>query len=487
MTFTSTLFIFLFLPITLILYYSIRGKARDYLLLLASLLFYTFGEPKMVFLLIGSIAINYSLCLLFKYCNTSIKRNLLIIVLLLWNLGLLFHYKYLSFFTSTVNGLFHTSFAVGNVALPLGISFFTFRAISYCLNVFWEMTSAQTNPLNLALYISFFPQVSMGPITDYRDFEPQFGNRELEFDNIISGVKRIIIGLFKKLVIANGIGPMVDAVFISGSSGRSVVSAWLGIIGYLIQLYYDFSGYSDIAIGIGNLFGFRTPENFNYPYASRNVTEYWSRWHITLGKWLNNYIYTPLFRTLQTRGKSRTLCDFIALLATWLFSGFWHGAAWHYVVFGLYYFVFIAIEHKVTELKKKRRKRLGLKKTPATPLESFLSHFYFFIVLLFGQLLFRIEHLSDFVPYFSNMFGILGNGFFDAKAGYYLTENWILLLCGLIFCFPLVPHLKRILSSYAAVEKAIPIFSTAMYILLALVSISYAFSDSYQSFIYFQF
>lgn len=486
MTFTSLEFLFLFFPVTLAGYYLINSNLRNIFLLIVSLIFYSVGEPVMIGLLITSIVVNYVLGLLLarNWSHIAIKY-IWLISMLIWNFGLLFYYKYYVFALENVNGLFGTNITIPQIIQPLGISFFTFRTISFCLDVYWGTVPIQKNFIDVALYICFFPQVTMGPISKYNDFSSQL-KRKFDLDLFLDGIKRIIIGLSKKLIIANNIGGVVDAVFALHGDERSVVLSWIGILGYLIQLYYDFSGYSDIAIGIGQLFGFKMPENFNYPFVSKTVVEYWSRWHITLGTWLKNYLYTPIFRACQNKNIDINVCNILALLGVWLFAGIWHGAGWNFVCYGLYYFAFIVFERLVEDYKKKKRKRLKLKKEPETMKQKICAHVYFFAVLIFGQLLFRSADLRSFGEYFKSMFGLSGNVFFDSKTYFYWLQSIVLFIIGWIFAFPVTEKIKCKLTGNAG-NWAITIVTPIMYGMLLIISIAFAMTDTYQSFIYFQF
>lgn len=495
MSFTSTFFLFLFFPLSVAGYYLIRSELRKLFLLIASIAFYAVGEPKLVLLLLISILVNYGFGLLIgKVRTVKVLGGLILFLSLAWNFGVLFYYKYLAFAVLTINQLFGSNLLIPEIALPIGISFFTFRTVSYCVEVYWQTCPAQKNLISLALYISFFPQITMGPITKYSVFESQLKNRQVSFDLFVEGVKKIIVGLAKKLILANQLAVMVDAIFALQDGERTVVAAWLGIIGYLLQLYYDFSGYSDMASGMGNLFGFHTPENFRYPYLSKNVAEFWARWHITLGTWLKDYLYTPVFRSVNgkqipvlNKKVSIQYADYIALLAVWTFAGIWHGAAWKYVLYGYYHCLFIITERIRDNYFKKRRKRLKLKKQPETRLQAAISHVYFLLVIIFGQLLFRVSEASDFFPYAGSMFGTIGNRLNDAFTMYQWGESMVVFLIGILFCFPIVKKARQLAEKYVVAQKIHDLFSPILYILLLVISLSFAITSTYQSFIYFQF
>lgn len=492
MSFTSTFFLFLFFPLSVAGYYMIRSELRNLFLVIVSIVFYAVGEPKLVLLLLASILVNYGFGLWIEKVRTvKVLGGLILFLSLAWNFGVLFYYKYLAFAILNVNQLFGSNLLIPDIALPLGISFFTFRTVSYCVEVYWQTCSAQKNLILLALYISFFPQITMGPITKYSIFEPQLKNRQISFDLFVEGVKRIIIGLAKKLVLANQLAVMVDAIFALQDSERTVVAAWLGIIGYLLQLYYDFSGYSDMAIGIGNLFGFHTPENFQYPYLSKNVAQFWGRWHITLGTWLKDYLYTPVFRSVNgkqipvlNKKVSIQYADYISLFAVWTFAGIWHGASWKYVIYGYYHCLFIITERIRDNYLKKRRKRLKLKKQPETRLQSAISHLYFLVVIIFGQLLFRVSEASDFVPYVGSMFGIVGNTVTNPFSYVLVHDCGIIILISILFCFPIVPKLQKFSSEYILPNKIAGVAEPVAYLGLLVIATAFALTGSYNPFLY---
>lgn len=489
MAFTTMSFLFVFLPLTILGYYLIHPKLKNLFLLAASLAFYAWGEPKFILIFMVSIAANYTIALLINKLENRVDlKRLVLIIALFANVGLLFYYKYLMFAVTTVNQVFGRNISIPNIALPLGISFFTFRSISYILDVYWGTSEAQKNPINAALYISFFPQVSMGPITKSYAFLPQLSERGFHFNKFSDGIRRFILGMAKKLIIADVLSIIVNPIFALPHDERTVIAAWCGVIGYILQLFFDFSGYSDMAIGIGKMFGFDTPENFDYPYMSKGIGEFWGRWHITLGAWLKDYIYTPIFRALLDKKKPVFWCDIFGLLCVWLIAGVWHGAAWHYVAYGLYYFLFIALERTVDYYKKERRKKLKLKKQPETKVEVVLAHIYFVIVLIFGQLLFRVDTLGNYIPYIRTMFGFGGNQFTNQFTNFTLRSSAGLFFIGILFCFPIGKKVKSILEK----NKYLNSFSEYLvqpiaYLALFIVSISYMLISTSNPFLYFNF
>lgn len=418
--------------------------------------------------------------------------GVLLFLSLLWNFGILYYFKYHAFAVRNINSIAGTSIPVPEIALPLGISFFTFRAVSYCVDVCWGAVPAQKSLMRTGLYIAFFPQVSMGPIAEYETFEKQLGKRSVSVEGLAAGCRRAIVGLAKKVILADQLGIVVDAIFEMPDAERTVLAAWLGILGYLFQLYFDFSGYTDMAIGIGGLFGFQTPENFNFPYLSKSVVEFWAKWHITLGDWLKKYLYTPVFRAVTgkplpilKRKIAVQYADYIALFAVWLFAGIWHGAAWHYVAYGLYYCFFIICERVWAQYWKKRRKRLGLKKRPETRLHAAAAHLYFLTVLLFGQLLFRIRDCGAYFPYVQSMFGLSGNLWTDALSAFLLRDSFVLLL---IAAAAATPGPGRVVKRFQAKREALAeTVGDAAALVLLLVCLGYVETGSYNPFLYFNF
>lgn len=481
MAFTSLGFIFLFLPLSVAIYYTlyflgVSTKGLNLLLLIISFVFYASGEPKRMYILLVSIVFNYLFGIgISKTSDCGIIQKCILIISIMYNLGILFYYKYLLM----ANGAL-------SVIMPLGLSYYTFRAVSYCVDVYWEMVTPGDSLINTALYISFFPQISMGPISRYSDFIDQIYHRKTELALFFDGVGRIVTGMFKKLVIADSLAQMINACFGMTESNRSIVFAWLCAIGYLLQLYYDFSGYTDMAIGIGALFGFKIPENFNYPYISMGATEFYNRWHITLGAWLRDYIYIPVYRACQNRKMKKMTCYLMGILLVWLFSGIWHGVGIKTICWGLYYFVFIALERIYEDHKKRKLKKMGLKKQNSTFVQKCFSHLYGFFIFLFGQLLFRSASLEQFLGFVLSMFGLTGNRVSQLEVSYYFRQNIILLLLGGILSMPIIPFLKK---RFFTEKRTISfeILKIPLYGAMLVISLAFAFTNTYQSFVYFQF
>ncbi len=462
MIFSSTLFLFIFLPLTLLIYYAIPKKyvmAKNIELLIASLIFYAWGEPKNVLLMLLSIAANYLFGrLLEKYDENKTIRKIVLIISVVFNLGMLFYFKYLGFFTG----------GRISIILPIGISFFTFQIMSYTIDVYLRNVKAQRDPFKLALYISLFPQLIAGPIVRYIDIEKELACRTYDIDKIFKGVTRFSVGLAKKVVISNTVGLLADNIFKLDPTLMSSATGWLGAIAYTLQIYFDFSGYSDMAIGLGHMMGFNFIENFNYPYISKSVQEFWRRWHISLSSWFRDYLYIPLGG--NRKGKDRT---YINLLIVFACTGFWHGAAWNFLVWGLFHGFFLVIE------------RIGFKKV-LDKIPSFIGHIYTMLIAILGWVLFRAETMGKAWQYICTMFRFSDWGWSKAVAqldGYTL----VILVLGVVCSFPIVPTLREKLRKYNWGETAVSVIGGVSMITLLLLSIFCLTGSDYNPFIYFRF
>ncbi|MBQ8956641.1 MAG: MBOAT family protein [Lachnospiraceae bacterium] len=476
MSFTSLEFIFVFFPLCVAGYYILPKRCRNVFLLAASLIFYAAGEPGRMYILVLGIIVNYIFGILLSGNSRSANlRRAVLILSFIYNFGILFYYKYLMY-----------RYGASNVSLPLGLSFFTFRTVSYCLDVYWEMMPANKSLSDVALYISFFPQISMGPISRYTDFAGDMYDRNFDAEEFFDGIKRIIAGLFKKLVIADTLLGTINLSFGMDADKRSVSLAWLGLIAFLIQLYFDFMGYTDIAIGIGKLFGFRLPENFDHPYAAESVTDFWNRWHMTLGIWMKNYIYIPIFRACQLKKFKQIRCYLLASLGVWLFVGAWHGVGMKTIYYGLYYYVLIAGERLYADWKKARRKRLGLKKKPQSLPSKIGAHVYMIIAIFIGQLLFRCESLGQYGDYILSLLHLSGNTLTQTETAFYLRQDAVPVLMGIIFSMPVVPYAVKKIKERGG-EKIISILTPVVYGVMLITAFSFAFTSTYRSFVYFQF
>lgn len=467
MSFSTPVFLFLFFPLTILGYYLIHPKLRNAFLLMASLAFYAWGEPEFIVVFAAAILFNYLAGLLLgKLRELKNSKRMVMILALVVNIGLLFYYKYLIFGTEIVNGVFNAGLEIKEIALPLGISFFTFRSISYILDVYWGTSEAQKNPINVALYISFFPQVSMGPITKSDVFLSQLDHRHFDLDTFTDGIKQFIVGMAKKLIIADTLGVIVDPVFSMAASERTVVAAWYGIIGYSLQLYFDFSGYSDMAIGLSKMFGFETPKNFDYPYMATSITDFWRRWHITLGDFFKNYVYFPL-------GGSRKGNVYVNIFIVFLLTGIWHGAAWQFIVWGLWHGLFRLIEMAFKRSKKEFK------------MPSAIKHLYAVAVVAMGWVLFKADSLTSGVKYWGNLIGIGSAGFADSYSIFTFKSELGIFLIGVLFCFPVAKKIWELIQK----KKCLCLFAKnflmpVIYIGLLLICVAYMQIGTYNPFLY---
>lgn len=465
MVFSSAVFLWLFLPVVFILNYFVKKEYSNGLLLIASLIFYAWGEPVLVLLMMVSILVNWIVGLIIGKTDRGAIRKTALIIGVLCDLGILGYYKYAGFIVSIINGVFRREILTDPmIALPIGISFFTFQAISYIADVYKGDTEASTRLVNVALYISFFPQLIAGPIVKYRDINTQIEDRTISWIAVSAGFKRFIYGLAKKVLISNVLGLCVDTIYAYDITLIDGKTAWIGALLYTFQIYYDFSGYSDMAIGLGKMFGFDIPENFNYPYLSRSISEFWRRWHISLGSWFREYVYVPLGG--NRKGKVRT---YVHLAVVFFLTGLWHGADFSFIVWGLYHGFFSIAE------------RLGLKKI--LDKSRIISTIYCFAVVNFGWVLFRADDMLTALRYIARMtmpwrhadLSILPWNYMDNKTIFV----WICAVIGMGI-MKLVP--ERIICRWR--DSVIEAIYCVLLLILSLASIA---SDTYNPFIYFQF
>lgn len=468
MVFSNSFFIFAFLPVTMAGYYLLLPwrKMQNIWLVLVSLFFYAWGEPRLVLLMLLSIVMNYIFGLwIDRRRGDTVKEKGIIVLMLFYNLSLLFVFKYMNF----VCGILGLELSGWNITLPIGISFYTFQAISYVIDVYRGQGEVQKNPLNVALYIAFFPQLIAGPIVRYQTIADQIEHRKESWSDFSDGVERFIIGLSKKLILANSFAPIADYAFghISELSG---VSAWIGALCYTFQIYFDFSGYSDMAIGLGKMFGFQFLENFRYPYLSVSVSEFWRRWHISLGSWFRDYVYIPLGGS-RVKTKVRLIGN---LFVVWTLTGIWHGANWTFLLWGLWYFLLLTFE-KMTGIPQNLQKKSG----------KILYYIFTILCVIWGWVLFRADSVQEAFAYIRIML-VPGKEIWDSLAAFWLKDLKVLLLLGVAACTPLVKNCYHIVreSKYYVIGD---VLKTAAYIGLFLVCISYCVNSSYNPFIYFNF
>lgn len=466
MVFSSTIFLCVYLPLVLLGYYICPKKGRNLFLLIVSLVFYAWGEPKYVFLMIFSILVNYIFGrLMDKHRENKKRLKLMLVLSVVIDIGLLSVFKYTDFIITNVNAIFGANFDLLNIALPIGISFYTFQAMSYTIDVYRNDVRVQKNLIDFGMYITMFPQLIAGPIVRYADVQDQLADRSVTTADFSEGVMRFVVGLGKKVLLANQMGAVWSDIYALGGD-VSALMAWTGAIAYTFQIYFDFSGYSDMAIGLGRMFGFKFPENFRYPYQSVSITDFWRRWHITLSTWFKEYLYIPLGG--NRRGLARQALN---LLIVWSLTGFWHGAGWNFVMWGLYYFVILFIE-KLFLLK-------ALDKLP-----KFFRHVYALVLIIIGWVIFASDDVSVLLPYLGSMFG--ANGAIGGMDVYTLLTKAVLLI---ICCIASTELPKKLFLSAAGAmnEKAAFTLKSVLMIALLAMSMILLIGDSYNPFLYFRF
>lgn len=468
MLFSSIVFLFTFLPAVMILYYLLPVRFRNVILLLASLVFYAWGEPVYLFLMLLSILFNY-------FSGLDIARNLQdkraakrsLVFNLIINLAVLGFFKYEGFVLDTLNGILPVHISYHALPLPIGISFYTFQILSYIIDVYRGNVKVQTNLPNFALYVTMFPQLIAGPIVQYADVDEQLASREISRTKFGEGSMYFIRGLAKKVLLANTSGMIFTEVSGLAKDNIAVMTAWLGAFAYMFQIYFDFSGYSDMAIGLGKMFGFEFNMNFNYPYVSKSITEFWRRWHISLSSWFRDYVYIPLGGNRVSKIK-----HIRNLLIVWFLTGLWHGAAWNFAAWGLYYGVILIIEKYLLSPVLDR-------------LPDVVRHIYSIVLVVIGWVLFFSSSFGQAADYIRVMFGAGAHGFADRESMYLLTSNLILWLILIFGSTPLVhfryEHMLR------SKKWNTTIINSVVYAALFIVCIAYLVTETYNPFLYFRF
>ena len=465
MLFSSLTFLFVFLPLTIALYFIVKDKYKNFILLIASLIFYAWGEPKYIVLMLLSIIINYFLAIAIDKSKTS-KRKLLLIITVLVNLGALFVFKYLDFAIVNFNFLFKTNLSCRHLILPIGISFYTFQILSYVIDVYRKKVAVQKNIFTLGTYIALFPQLIAGPIVRYSDVKKQLVSRKHSLEKFCDGFRRFILGFIKKVLIANNVAIIADSVFNAPSEvALTPVVIIVALIAYTLQIYYDFSGYSDMAIGLGKIFGFDFNENFNYPYSATSITDFWKRWHISLTTWFKDYLYIPLGGNRCS--KIKWIRNF---LVVWLLTGLWHGASWNFILWGVFYAIILLTEkqflHKYIE-----------------KLPRFLAWLLMFTVVNIGWLIFRVENMGDLRLIITSFFSPTGTLSDFISNNFSIVPYYIFVIIGLIFMFPISKKIVSKLLSYRYGRLALDIILCLLFVLCIFALIN----SSYNPFIYFRF
>ena len=458
MVFSSILFIFRFLPIAMGIYFLTPKKLKNLSLLILSLIFYSWGEPRYFLLMIASIFVDYFISINIEKNNKNKKIKILLLAIsIIFNVGILFFFKYINFFIENINSIFNMSLNNVKITLPLGISFYTFQTMSYTIDVFLGKVKAEKNIINFGAFVCLFPQLIAGPIVKYIDISKELKNRDINLDEIQEGIRLFILGLGSKILIANNIGSLWNEVETMGFNNISTILAWMGIIAFSLQIYFDFNGYSLMAIGLGKILGFNFPNNFNYPYESRSITEFWRRWHITLGQWFKQYVYIPLGG--NRLGRART---YFNLFIVWFLTGLWHGASYNFILWGLYFFILICIEKNgLLNLLNKHK---------------LISHIYTIFFILVGWVLFAVIDLNQIINFLKKMFIFnAGNEWI-----YYLRNYIITYTIAIIFS---TSFLKKIYNKFVKSN----IVGTIILITIFLLSIAYLVDSSYNPFLYFRF
>jgi len=471
MVFSSVLFLFRFLPAVMICYFLAPGRVKNLILLLGSLVFYAWGEPVYVVLMLFSTVSDYIHGILIDAFRGRKAAKVLLFTSVLINLAILGFFKYADFLITSVNAIAGTAITPLDLPLPIGISFYTFQTMSYSIDVYREKAKVQKNILDFAVFVTMFPQLIAGPIVKYTDVQEDLKFRKPDITAISYGCRRFVMGLAKKVIIANNIGMLWEEIAACDYAGLNVLTAWMGILAFAFQIYYDFSGYSDMAIGLGACLGFHFPENFNHPYMAGSVTDFWRRWHISLGSWFRDYVYIPLGG--NRKGAARQMLN---ILIVWALTGIWHGAGWNFFFWGIWFAVFLIIE------------KVGFKKL-LDHIPKFMGVIYTFLIVMVGWVLFSVEDVSFIANYLSAMFGFNHAGLYDRRAWFLLGENAVLFTAAVICATPLFSIIWK------KGEESRSGFSTAVYhlaekvvpALLLLASIAYVVKASYNPFLYFRF
>ncbi|MFC1929836.1 MBOAT family O-acyltransferase [Chloroflexota bacterium] len=464
MVFSSLEFIFRFLPVALLLYFIAPRKLKNPILLIASLFFYAWGEPIYVFLMIFSCVVNYALAIPIDKHRGTAKSKVALVASIVISLALLGFFKYADFFVVNINNILGTSISPLYLPLPIGISFYTFQILSYTIDVYRNNAPVQKNPIALSTYITLFPQLIAGPIVRYNSIAQDLTDRKHSLALFTEGVHRFVIGLGKKVFIANNVALIWELS--KTTADPSVLLNWLGIIGFSFQIYFDFSGYSDMAIGLGRMLGFRYQENFNFPYISKSITEFWRRWHMSLSQWFRDYLYIPL-------GGNRVSMPrwIFNILIVWSLTGFWHGASWNFMFWGFYFGVLLLVE------------RLFLSKV-LERLPGAVGHIYTLLIVLISWVIFELGSPADIFHYLGNMFAVNGIDIYNFESFYILKSNLVLLLIAGIGAVPLF---KNVYERYSTIIFVRAVIMPVFYVIVLTVSIAYLIDSSFNPFLYFRF
>ena len=463
MLFTSISFLYYFLPIVIIAYFAVPKKAKNFILFAASMLFYFYGEPKYIFLMLAEIVIAHiGAITIEKY-----KKKSILIKVMAIHIGLLIFFKYTDFIITNVNNIFNMKIELLQLALPIGISFYTFQILSYEIDVFRGTVKAQKNLLNLATYVSLFPQLIAGPIVRYETIEKELTDRKHSFENFEYGARRFTIGFAKKVLIANILGEICNKF--TATDEKTVVLYWMFAISYMLQIYFDFSAYSDMAIGLGRIFGFHFLENFNYPYISKSITEFWRRWHISLGTWFKDYVYIPLGGSRE--GKIKLVRN---LLIVWFLTGFWHGASWNFIIWGLMFGIILIIE------------KLWLGKY-IEKMPNIIRRIYVLFIVMISFIIFNANTMKIALNNIAGLFGANSISFINDYTIYYLKSYFITIVIGIIGATPLIKNIIEKLKEKTIFNKIINVLEPIVMVGMLFIVTSYLIDNSYNPFLYFRF
>lgn len=465
MVFSSISFVYYFLPITLLLYFIVPNKFKNFILLLASLLFYFYGEPRYIIILIFSCIFNYYAGKLLEK-QTKKTRKLILIIDIIVNFGTLFYFKYFNFFLENINYIFNTNFNLLNITMPIGISFFTFQASSYVIDIYNKKIKSSSSLFNFATYLSLFPQLIAGPIVRYETIEKNLNNRKVTADLFTTGIKRFIVGLTKKVLIANVLGEFSKNL--ANMTAKTVLSYWQQAISNMLQIYFDFSGYSDMAIGLGIMFGFEFLENFNYPFIAKSITDFWRRWHISLSSWFRDYVYIPL-----GGNRVNAVRRYLNILIVWMTTGLWHGASWNFILWGLYFAIILIIE-KLFLLKFINKHRV-------------IGHIYTIFLVLISFIIFNTDNVKSIAIFLKSMFFLNNLKFSNLETIYYLKNYVGVLIVAIIFSCPIFNTIKNKVPKNKTITKILNILEPITYILLLIICTAYIVDESFNPFLYFRF
>lgn len=463
MLFSSISFLYYFLPLLLLCYFLVPSKWKNTVLLIFSLLFYFYGEQLHIWVLLLSCFMNY---LFGRIIEKNKYKKVVLILAMITNLGLLGYFKYTDFLITNINQLFHTNFGLLRIVMPIGISFFTFQTLSYVIDVYRGAVKANHHFLDFATYVCLFPQLVAGPIVRYQDVEKELSSRSHSLTNFETGIRRFTIGLSKKVLLANVIGEL--SVMLLEANETSVIGFWVIALSYTLQIYFDFSGYSDMAIGLGNMFGFHFLENFNYPLIAKSITDFWRRWHISLSSWFRDYVYIPLGGNRVSNGKWIR-----NIFVVWFLTGFWHGAAWNFIIWGVFFAFLLILEKKVYGKFLEKHKIFG--------------HVYTIFLVLVSFIIFNVNSLSEGIVFFKNMFGLGGLPLLTAETSYYIRSYGTILIIAVIASTPIVTSILRNWKQKKGLEMILNGLEPFYYVTLLLVVTAFLIDSSFNPFLYFRF